>query len=478
MVTRAGAALALVAVAGCGDPAAEVAPVIDLPAAGSEADPMLTIDAVELSVARAGDEAPLLSASFARGEPLVLAGVPAEDDLVIHLVGRAGDVDVAYGRTCRFALSLDEPAPAPHLWFTRIVRWADAAPPVVPDRRGGAAWTTADDTLAVALGEAADGPVSTVEVFDPSGATWRGTAEVLPRRGGTLAPLGDGRAVIVGGRDPGGAAMRAVEIVDPLAAVDGVDTIDDPRLGLDGTAAVAVGDGEVVVIGGRDDAGPVAAAWRIRVGDDGQVEPPRQLVSTLATPRAGHTLTRLSDDLGAPVVVIGGVDAAGEPVATAELYRPLGQAFSPGFAPPMVVARSRHVAARMPDGSVLVAGGVDATGAPVTTLERFTIDGGFVVAGELPAGAGLVDAALTELPDGRVLLSGGRTDEGAAPVELAYVIRLDPLDGSVDVIETDDLDAARAEHVAAVLCDGTVLAVGGDGASTADRYQPPPAGRR
>ena len=48
----------------------------------------------------------------------------------------------------------------------------------------------------------------------------------------------------------------------------------------------------------------------------------------------------------------------------------------------------------------------------------------------------------------------------------------------MDVTRTDDLDDARAGHAAGLLCDGTVLVVGGGGSATAERYQPPSFGRR
>jgi hypothetical protein len=131
----------------------------------------------------------------------------------------------------------------------------------------------------------------------------------------------------------------------------------------------------------------------------------------------------------------------------------------------------------MPDGSLLVVGGVDGGGTPVPAMELFTIDGGFAPAGDLPDGAGLVEVALTSLPDGRVLLSGGR-DRSGNPTDAAYVIRVDPLDGTVDVVTTDPLLAPRVGHAAALLCDGTVLAIGGTDAPGADRYQPPSVARR
>lgn len=464
---------------GCGDATTVVAPVIDLPAPGSAADPLPSLQEVELSAAHAGATGALVAATFTRGEVLSLDGVPEADDLVIHLVGRSGGAEVGYGRTCRFAVATGDPPPTPHLWFTRTVHWAPAAAPPTARRLGGASWTTADQGVAFALGSDGGAAATAVEVFDPLTATWRQAAATAPRTGGVLVPLGDGRAVIAGGRDDAGDPIGVVEVVDPLAAEAArVETIDDPRLGLDGTAAVRQQDGDVIVLGGRDASGPIATGWVLEVGDDGVVAVPRTLDAALATPRSDHTLTRLGDDVGAPLVVIGGVDGAGAPVAAAELYLPLSKSFSTSFAATMVVPRHRHTAVRLPDGSVLVVGGVDAADQPVATIERFSIADGFTDVGTLPPAAGLVDASLTPLPDGRYLLSGGRTGPAEPAAASAYVIGLDPSDGSIDVTPTDDLDEPRAGHTAALLCDGTVLAIGGDGPDSADRYQPRSTDRR
>ena len=67
-------------------------------------DPRPTVDEIELSVARAGAATPLVSATFTAGQTLALDGVPIEDDLVVHMVGRAVGAEIAYGRTCRFAI--------------------------------------------------------------------------------------------------------------------------------------------------------------------------------------------------------------------------------------------------------------------------------------------------------------------------------------------------------------------------------------
>jgi hypothetical protein len=144
----------------------------------------------------------------------------------------------------------------------------------------------------------------------------------------------------------------------------------------------------------------------------------------------------------------------------------------------MIVPRHHHQAVRLPDGSVLVIGGIDENGMPTRQLELFGLDTGFVDAGQLPENAGLVDFAATTLPDGRVLLTGGRTLDGVVTSN-SFIARLDPFDGTVDVVPTDRLSIARAGHQATLLCDGTVLIAGGTATQTEyERYNPPAAGRR
>ncbi len=114
------------------------------------------------------------------------------------------------------------------------------------------------------------------------------------------------------------------------------------------------------------------------------------------------------------------------------------------------------------------------------TLERFDVDSGFTQeADELPAGAGVVGFTATTLPDGRILLTGGLPAPGSPATTAAEIVTLDDLDGTVNVVPTDSLSVARADHQAALLCDGTVWVSGGAPAGTpAERYNPPATGRR
>ena len=163
------------------------------------------------------------------------------------------------------------------------------------------------------------------------------------------------------------------------------------------------------------------------------------------------------------MLAAGGLDAAGQPIATAELFKPLSEDFSAAFMTNgMVTPRAHHQAVLMPDGSVLIIGGVaDAAGDGVPTLELFTLDAGFVAVGDLPTNAGLVDFATTTLPDGRVLITGGRRMRGGPPLDTAFIAQLDPIDGSVNIVATDHMSVPRAGHQTSLLCDGTVFNNGG-----------------
>jgi hypothetical protein len=305
---------------------------------------------------------------------------------------------------------------------------------------------------------------------------------VLARDQAVQAPIGTSppRVVVVGGAVVGGATgvdgARFIEVVDGRR-IERVDNTDMARVDL---TATALTDGRVIVIGGKPPGGAP-------LGDIDEVAPlpdttlaVRKLAIALATPRSRHTATRLGDDVGAPVLIAGGEDAAGAPVAAAELFKPLsGQlADSMRFMHDMAVPRRGHTAMLMPDGSVLFIGGFDALDQPVSTLELFSVDAGFVAVGELPRGAGLVDFAATTLPDGRILLTGGRDSRGGLAVNNAYIVRLN-FNQTVDVVSTDHLAVARAGHQAISLCDGTVLISGGTTVQLpAERYNPPPDGRR
>jgi hypothetical protein len=477
--------VALLAFVGCDAAGPVLRPVIDAPPPGAEAYPYDAVDSYLLAIARAGDEQNLGQRLVLPGEPLGIDDVAFDDELVVHLSALNGDVEVAYGRTCPLAGSTTAPpAPlAPRLFLSRSVKWSDRwgpdPQPRVGSRRGGHAFEFAGRAVFVGGGSA----VVEVEEFDPLAAgTFAPLAETLPRTGAALAQLAGQRALIVGGIDADGTPMTAVELIDPGAATANRVVVADGGPALVDHRAATLVDGSVLVAGGREGAPPVvtASAYLYRLGAGNVLDVPAPRISDLITARAEHSLTRLGDELGADVLVAGGIDDRGAPVPSVELYRPLRGAFEP-------VAGARlerwgHTAVRLPGGFVVVLGGWRADGAGGVARAREVevydpVQGQFATSPDrLPAAAGLTGFSATALPDGRVLLAGGDDLDGA-PTSAAFIARLDPVNGRVDVVRTDDLSVPRSGHSAVRLCDGTVLLVGG-GPLTAERYNPPSAGRR
>lgn len=462
------------ACAACSVDATVVTPVIDLPTDDPDATAS-GLDEIELTVAHARSDRDLVATTFTRGEPLDVPGAPFADDLVLHMSGFIGASKVAYGRSCVISVTASQPPPTPHLFFSRSVKFASLDVVPVPRTNGlGIAYLGA--ALLVG-GTDGGGPVGEVETFDPMTGRLTTVGQLQPRGGAVQALVGTSppRAAVIGGA-VGAEGAKFIEVVDNRR-IERLDFADMARIEL---TATALTDGRVIVIGGRPP-GLVPTGEIDELAPDGASYAVRRLTARLAHPRRGHTATRLGEDVGAPVLVGGGLDAAGTPIAEVELFKPLSEELADPlkFKATMLVPRSGHLATLMPDGSVLFIGGLDALGQPVRKLELFSLDAGFVEAGNLPDGAGAIEQSATTLPDGRILLVGGRLMPGSPPLTTAYIARLNPLNGSVDVVATDHLAVARAGHQALSLCDGTVLVTGGTaGPVPAERYNPPPGGRR
>ena len=484
----------------CADNSQVVAPVIDLPAnATASAFPL---DELVLSVAHAGAAGDLVSQTFATGSVVELPGVPFGDDLVIHLVGKVGSSEIAYGRTCPIVIAADAAAPSPHLYFAREVKFGDLDLTLQPEQRlhGTAITDVAGAGLILGGTNAALlQPIGEIERFDPQTGELDLLAsppEVTARFGAVAAALGvggDTRIAVIGGTDLTGVGATFMELIEPSAPSGRrIERVEDAQIARTRLTATALTDGRVIAIGGLNGTVPSDAVDEISI--DNGTATVRLLRAQLFKARYAHTATRLGDDVGAPVIVAGGLDLDGNNVALGELFKPLGEGFANpnAYKPQMLHPRHDHQAVRMPDGSVLFIGGIGVlddpstmppvpTIGPVPTLELFTLDAGFTGHGDLPSNAGLVDFAATPLPDGRVLITGGRRciEATCPPLDTAFIARLDPIDGTVDVVATDHMSVPRAGHSATLLCDGTVLISGGTAApAPAERYNPPSLGRR
>jgi hypothetical protein len=182
-----------------------------------------------------------------------------------------------------------------------------------------------------------------------------------PRATATVAKAtlagGTNGAVILGGGAPPEAYNVAAQTFAPFG------TQVTPGAG---HTATALPSGKVLVLGGVDPAASPPAATDAGLLLDAAAMTATPLPKLLSSPRAGHTATLL----GATLLVCGGVDAGGKAGKTCDL---LDVGADPRLVKsiPLAAARTDHVAVLLPQGTVLIAGGRGDTG-DVASVEIYT----------------------------------------------------------------------------------------------------------
>ena len=168
--------------------------------------------------------------------------------------------------------------------------------------------------------------------------------------------------------------------------------------------------------------------------------------------RAGHNAVLLPDGR---VLVVGGLSKLcycdQGPLASAELYDPTTGSWAATGS--MVTHRGGHTATLLPDGKVLVAGCANGNDAPSAELYD-PGTGSWTATGSMVTPRCL-DFTATLLPDGRVLVAGGM---GTGTV-LASAELYDPGTGSWTA--TGSMATPRYDHTATLLPNGKVLVAGG-----------------
>lgn len=242
----------------------------------------------------------------------------------------------------------------------------------------------------------------------------------------------------------GGGATARRELTVNVGYRDRYVTVPGERL-LQYHAAVAAGDGSVLVIGGSRGEGTLSTAID-------RFDPATRTftrIGSLRTGRAGHTATRLADGR---VLVLGGVTGL-QIGNVADLIDERTGAVSHGGNP--VRPRSRHAAVALADGRVLVVGGTGDNTAEIWDpgTNTFRLVGNMLHSREWPTA--------TLLADGRVLVAGG--DSEAPSYALAEVF--DPRTEQFTALAAPAAPAfafRRQFHAAHRLADSRVLILGGE----------------
>src|SRR3984957_19403512 len=223
-----------------------------------------------------------------------------------------------------------------------------------------------DGRVLLAGGFYTTAPIANQEIFDPAKRTFTAVAPLKhARMDHTATLLTDGTVLIAGGAGASG-PLNSAEIFNPVTnTVTQTGSLSQARTRA--TASMLYNfDGTVLIEGGQ-------GAGGVDLNTAEEYDPATGAFTTLAahmnTARSGHTGVTLP--YNGKVLIAGGT-SAGQPVAANELYDPVANAFVANE--PMSVARDEFAAnffAIPAVGQVLMSGGADASGNPLALTETY-----------------------------------------------------------------------------------------------------------
>jgi Kelch motif len=303
--------------------------------------------------------------------------------------------------------------------------------------------------------------VADVAVTCAGSGAWSATgALALPRSHFSATVLPSGRVLVAGGQHsnpPAYWATASAELYDPVAATWAVAAPMNVPRALPCSALLP--SGEVLIVGGTNpiNSGLATAEVYDPAGD--------AWTPTTGPSAVERALARCSLLASGKVLVTGGVD--GTATAVVELYDPATDTFTPTGS--LATARYWHTATVLLSGKVLVAGGCVGSWPCVTATATSELydpgSGTWSSAGDMPYAVQAHTATL--LPSGKVLVAGGCLRYSGAgscadgPNDRRASL-YDPAAGASGTWSaTASLQRGRTEHVALPLASGNVLVVGG-----------------
>ena len=308
---------------------------------------------------------------------------------------------------------------------------------------------------------------STADVYNRNESSFRSVAMLEPRAEHTTTVLDNGKVLIEGGIGENGQVLSSAEIYDPGSGTfTSVGSMNAPRFG---HTATLLSDGTVLIAGGYNSAAVDTCEVFIPAGNtlpfsNSFVSVPARMTAA----RAFHTATSLP---GGYVLIAGG-GSNGSVLDTAEVFVPtpfapqLGQ-FVSGSSPltpwKMSSARHHHTATALTNGAVLITGGRNNLGSVLKTAEIFTPSTPIALSSFSSAGvmtAARTNHSATALSDGSVLIAGGISTSGMTS-STAEVYRNGGFTATTSLLSNP-----RGSHAAVLLSDGTVLLTNGENRGT------------
>jgi uncharacterized protein YjdB len=302
---------------------------------------------------------------------------------------------------------------------------------------------------------------ATANAIGVSGAPVSGSFTFTYTPGGATPPVNVGMYSVTAqftSNDPNytNASNTGTITITPAIPTQTVSSTGSMQFARVSHQATVLADGLVLVSGGQSGGTAIAQAELFNPAT-GKWTPTQSNI----IPRFDHTATLLQDGR---VLAAGGVSSNGDCSSnvTAETYDPASGTWSLTGRMPSPVGTG-HIAMRLLDGRVLVSGGGDRCGAVFNTAAVFDPSTNkWSAARSMTAAREFHSAAL--LPDGRVLVAGGVTASSSPAVASAEIY--DPVANTWTAVAT--MGTARqtscngyAQPYLATLSGGTVLAAGG-----------------
>lgn len=334
----------------------------------------------------------------------------------------------------------------------------------------------ADGKVLVAGGHNGTQQIATAELYLPGIGTWTTTGLMgFARAGHTATRLPGGKVLVAGGYD-GTDLLSSAEVYDPAAGIwASTGSMITSR---SAHTATLLPNGQVLVSGGVDGSGasqsaelydPLTGTW--------------SSTGSMNYGRYNHTATLLPNGL-----VLAADGEEGGAGYTAELFDPSSGTWA--LTGELIDGRTMHTATLLPNGRVLAAGGAYfsvffSDYLSLASAEQYdpgsglwSNTGSMVSQGGVFGPLGHFAHTATLLPNGQVLLAGGRYGFVAFLAYTSFSVRTaelyDPI--SETWTATGMLIQPRQRHTATLLPDGEVLIAGGfrddpdDALASAERY--------
>lgn len=314
----------------------------------------------------------------------------------------------------------------------------------------------------IAGGLNAYGLFTSVELFDHASGTFIPTGSIgNSRYNHTATLLPDGKVLIAGGS--GGGVLASAEVYCPEGEGGTFSPTGSMTTDRVGFSATLLPNGKVLIAGGAQPCGEFNCPL-----DTAELYDPATgfftLTGSMGTARFDHTATLLPNG---NVLIAGGISWSSY-TTSAELYNPATATFIPTGA--MVLGRTGHTATLlkapllplpMLGSNVLIAGGRDGNTWADSGEIYNSFTGKFTLTTGALAAVGRADHSATLLPNGKVLITGGyNTTFDGTKYWLNSAELYDPTTKTFSFTGSL-ISGNRSRHTATLLPDGKVLIAGG-----------------